>query len=432
MKIKTHFTTLHITKGLIIAICLSAFIYFDHFLRLNEYILYFINSILALVGLYCLLKSDTKTWFFSGFFMGIFWLWWLGVSFYYYGHSFLILPSIVLLGLLYGVLFALASFLATKVAQFIEQHFPLILQEYTIYFLKAFMLFLLNFIEPFGFNWFKLQLLFINTIFGIHLWQFGVILFLLALTLTLNKKYLLLLTLLLIDLKNPKILSPKTLQDIELVSTNIDVRQKWKRKNQKLYSKLVLWHIKDATKHNKKLIIFPESILPYFLNLDMQMVQNLQEFSKKITIVVGALYYKKANDYLNTAYIFQNGSYKIANKVVLVPFGEANPLPKWFGKWINKLFFDGSVDYHGAKEFTYINALNKRYKIAICYEGTSKKTYEDNPKFLIVISNNGWFKGSIEPALQKLLMKYFVKLHGTFIYHAINGSPSFIIMPYKD
>ena len=121
----------------------------------------------------------------------------------------------------------------------------------------------------------------------------------------------------------------------------------------------------------------------------------------------------------------------VANKVVLVPFGEANPLPDFMSKIVNKIFFDGAVDYGADSNFTYINALDKRYKIAICYEGTSAKTYEDKPRFLIVLSNNGWFVPSIEPTLQQLLMKYYSKLNNTTIYHSINGSPSYIIMPFE-
>ncbi len=38
-----------------------------------------------------------------------------------------------------------------------------------------------------------------------------------------------------------------------------------------------------------------------------------------------------------------------------------------------------------------------KYRNAICYEGTSEKLYRDNPKNMILISNNGWVVPSVEP-----------------------------------
>jgi apolipoprotein N-acyltransferase len=46
---------------------------------------------------------------------------------------------------------------------------------------------------------------------------------------------------------------------------------------------------------------------------------------------------------------------------------------------------------------------------------------------MIVLSNNGWFTPSIEPALQRLLLQYYARKYGTTIYHAVNMAPSYII-----
>ncbi|NPA27741.1 MAG: hypothetical protein GXN91_01650 [Epsilonproteobacteria bacterium] len=233
-----------------------------------------------------------------------------------------------------------------------------------------------------------------------------------------------------IDLNKPQVFTPKSLRDIELLSTNVDIRNKWKPQNQALYTNRALLEIDKAISNHKKLIIFPESYLPYFLNLEKHYLDQFLERSKDITIIIGSLYYKGRNNHRNSAYIIKDKEYKVANKVVLVPFGEANPLPDFLSRAVNKMFFRGAVDYTADKNFTYIEALDKRYKIAICYEGTSSKAYEDNPNFLITISNNGWFIPSTEPTLQQLIMKYYSKLHNTTIYHSINGSASYIIMPF--
>jgi apolipoprotein N-acyltransferase len=432
MKIKKYFTTNHIIEGLFIAICLSSFIYIEHFGLLNGYILQATNTILALFGLYRIIKADTPTWFFAGFFIGIGWFWWMGVSFNYYNLAYLVMPVIILIGLIVGAIFLFSGYLASFISQKIEDRFPLIDKRFTVYILRAFTLLIPSFFELFGFNWLKLQLLFIDSFLGVQMWQYIALLLILALYATSKKSILLLLLIVSIDFKKPKIYTPKSLKDIELVSTYIDVKQKWLPQNREKYTNLALKKIDNAIAHGKKLIILPESLLPYFLNLERPYLDKFLERSKDIVIVVGSLYFKSANNYRNSAYIIKDGNYSVANKVVLVPFGEANPLPNFLAKWVNKIFFDGAVDYKADSTFSYIKALDKEYKVAICYEGTSAKTYEDNPPFLIVISNNGWFKPSIEPTLQKLLMKYFSKLHNTAIYHSINGSKSYIVMPFNE
>ncbi len=432
MKIGKYFTTNNIIGGFFIAFLLSAFLYIEHFELLRGYSKLITNSIFGLIGFYLLLQARAPVWFFSGFFLSISWLWWLAVSFYYYKMEYLIPIVVVAIGVVYGLLFLGLRLLVKKIAKAIECKFYALFPSKTTPFLNIFALLAINQFEPFGFNWFKLQLVFVESLFDIHFWSFTLTLFTLALFILLRRYWILLLLLLAIDLKHPTVLNAKLLRDIDLVNTHISIKEKWKSENQALYTQMVLKRVDRAITHNKKLIIFPESLLPYFLNDNNRALQELLERSKKITIVTGALYNKAAGDYRNSAYIFRDGNYTIANKVVLVPFGEANPLPQWMGNIVNKIFFDGSIDYKGDKEFTTIKLLNKEFKIAICYEGTSAKTYQDNPKYLIVISNNGWFKPSIEPTEQKLLLKFFSKLHKTTIYHSVNGSPSYVVVPHPE
>ncbi len=432
MKIGKYFTTNNIIEGLFTALLLSAFIYIEHFSWINGYPKLLLNSILALSGLYRLLKASTPVWFFSGFFLAISWLWWMTVSFIYYKMAYLIPLVILIIGLIYGVLFMTLRYLSQKIAEKIESYFYAIYAEKSVYILNVFALLAINSFEPFGFNWLKLQLLFVESLQSIYLWSFLLTLAILSLFATLKRYTILLLLLFTIDLKHSSTLNAKLLRDVELVHTQISIKEKWKPQNQLKYTNLVLKKIDSAIAKKKKLSIFPESVLPYFLNRQEDILKELQKRSKDITIVTGALYDKAFNDYRNSAYIIKDGNYTIANKVVLVPFGEANPLPSWMGSIVNKIFFDGSVDYKGDSNFSYVNILEKKFKVAICYEGTHPRTYKDDPKQLIVLSNNGWFKPSIEPTEQKLLLKFYSKLHKTTIYHSVNDSDSYVVLPHPE
>ena len=98
------------------------------------------------------------------------------------------------------------------------------------------------------------------------------------------------------------------------------------------------------------MIIFPESAFALYLNRKPNMLYSLKELSRDITIVVGSLRYDRKAIY-NSTYIFQKANLFIADKVVLVPFGERVPLPKFMTDIINDIFFDGAVDYAVADSF---------------------------------------------------------------------------------
>ena len=103
-------------------------------------------------------------------------------------------------------------------------------------------------------------------------------------------------------------------------------------------------------------------------------------------------------------------------------------MPDFLSHWVNKIFYDDAVDYTADKHVTDYTIDGITYRNAICFEATSEKLYEGNPKQMIVLSNNGWFTPSTEPTLQKLLLQYYSRKYGTTIYHAVNMSPSYIIM----
>jgi len=117
----------------------------------------------------------------------------------------------------------------------------------------------------------------------------------------------------------------------------------------------------------------------------------------------------------------------VANKVILVPFGENNPLPDWLGDLVNDIFYDGAVDYEASSVITDYKIDDTIYRNAICYEACSEALYRGEPKEMIVLSNNGWFTPSIQATQQRLLLEYYSRKYGTKIYHSVNKSASYII-----
>jgi len=228
---------------------------------------------------------------------------------------------------------------------------------------------------------------------------------------------------------------PNMNHNIALVTTHTSVHDKWNTTLHKKQFDALFKQIDHAIDAHKTLVVLPESVFPIFLNRNKILLQKLQEKAKHISIVTGGLYWDGKTP-RNTAYIFTDGQVSIANKVLLVPFGESNPLPDFLSDWVNKVFYDGAIDYQASDKVTDYKIDGITYRNAICFEATSEKLYEKDkeghhPKNMIVLSNNGWFHPSIEDSLQKLLLLYYNKKYGTTIYHSVNMSKSYIVQNGK-
>ena len=411
IKIRRYFSTLELTKGFFIALLSSAFIYLDHWGFTSP----LINTILGILALYLLLQENQKVWFTTGFFIGFFWFWWIALSLKHYGHMWAIPAEILLISLIYGVLFWIFAWSAEKLSS--KLYFPSV-------FFKALALLLCSYLHPFGFDWFKPELLFIESYLGIQKWQFALIL--LASVLSIWRRQLAYLLIIVFAYQPPLTATNLPSSDIKLVTTHTSVQDKWNETLHPEQFEHLFKEVDQAIKEGKRLVILPESVFPLFLNRSEALIEKLKERAKHISIVTGGLYWDGRTP-RNSTYIFTDNKITVANKVILVPFGESNPLPDFLSNWVNRVFYDGAVDYVASEDVTDYKIDDKIFRNAICFEATSERLYEGKPENMIVLSNNGWFTPSIEPTLQKLLLQYYSKKYGTTIYHAVNMSDSYVV-----
>ncbi|MBU0631180.1 apolipoprotein N-acyltransferase [bacterium] len=383
----------------------SAFIYLEHFSLTCK----LCNSLFALIAIASLLYSSKRVILLSGFFIGLFWFYWIGFSFKYYGLPTWFEPLVAFgFGIIYMLFFGTLA-LTKRVC------------------IRAIIFFGLSFIEPFGFNWMKIELLFVNSYFGIS--KLDLALILTALTLPIffkgRVKYLpLLLLVAALSFSHQKLKLPSL--KIDLVATNLNQDEKWDERNLQNIINMNLSYIDDAIDQKYDVVVLPESAFPLYLNHASKLLSYLSEKSKEISIITGAVISEKGKHF-NVTYHFEDGNYTIAKKMVLVPFGEYVPLPKFAQKWVSDTFFGGASDFSVASEPTDFEIKGMKFRNAICYEATKDELYFSNPKYIIAISNNAWFLPSIEPTLQKLLLKYYSKKYGTIIFHAANRAGTNII-----
>ena len=372
-------------------------------------------TFLLLLGFF-LFFYKKHSFFQTGFFIGIFWFYWIGLSFRYYNFTWMIPIIILLIGIAYGTIFwGLNKFF--NLFKFSFLNLPI-----ATYLWILFLTFGFDYISPFTFDWLKPEVLFVNSFFGVD--KINMLLVFSAIILyQIDKKFLLLLIIPLF-INNSKPTSKPKLK-IFLASTNIPQNLKWKKSYIPYEIENNFNIINKAIKKNYNVVVLPESVFPMFLNLYPNLMQKLITLSKKITIITGGLHYKNKK-YFNATYIFENRKVTILDKHLLVPFGEYIPLP-FFEKEINHLFFGDGSDYQTSKHFGTFHIKNYKFINAICYETTAKSLYKLKPHYIIGISNLAWFKPSVIPSIQEMLIKVYSKKYKKIVYHSINGFRSYII-----
>ncbi len=395
---------LDILTAIATALIFSAFLYLEHF----GITIKFINTIFGITGLALLLYISKRAVLISGFFIGLLWFYWIGYSFEYNGVGFLTPVVTLSFALIFMLFFGVLS-ITNKVI------------------IRAVLLFILSFVEPLDFNWMQIELLFVDSYIGLFKYQLAIVLLALSLPHYLNKPYKytpLLLILLALNYTTP--LQKESSLKIKLVQTDIAQDKKWTREELMPTIRLIYSEINNAIKDGYDIVVFPESVFPIFMNQSPLIIEHLLELSKEITIIAGSLLYEDDKNY-NVTYMFNDGEYEVAKKLVLVPFGEYIPLPKFAQKIINDTFFAGASDFKTATKPTDFIINGTKFRNAICYEATCQELYEGEVDFVIASSNNAWFHPSIEPTLQKLLMRYYARKNGVTIYHSANWSGTGII-----
>lgn len=422
----------NIAIALLYALIFSAPIYLNIFTYLSidaeskqitAYLPY-ANTIFALLAVASALSVDKKYRFFFGFFVGILWFYWTNLSFRFTPSPYLMWVCIVGVALIYAFVFYFLLFFNNKIWRIIT-------------------LSLIGLVPVLGFDWLVVECLFSFSILRVDKISFIFILSCVALCLTLHKKrhrfaYLTLLPLIFaIDFSSAKAEIPK---DIFISEMNVNQNAKWVELDRNIEKNFRL--IDEAIAQGAKMIILPETAFPLRINQKGReyLMETLLKLSEQIIIVTGAQRgeYEFIDDEFfkilatfNSTFVFEQGSFSYADKIFLAPFGEYAPLPSVFAGIIKKIFhIDITRGFDKSGNAT--NDLHTGlfdFRAAICYEATTRKAFDGNPKIMIAISNSAWFAPSIEPILQMMLMKYYARLHKTLIIQSANGSKSLIITP---
>ena len=414
---KKNFNTNLVINSLIIAFFLSTPIYL--YSLSENFLIQLANFILIFIGFY-LFFNKKFSFFFTGFFIGIFWFWWISLSFRYYNLSYLIPFVILIIGTGYGLIFWGLNKIF-NIFKFTIFHLPL-----SNYLWALFIVFGFDYINPFTFDWLKPEVLIATTFLKptkLILACFILIVILIKIEKNIKKIPIYFIILIGLNLNHHSIKMPNL--KIDLITTYVPQNKKWDKNYIPIEIENNFKYIQNSIKKSYDVVVLPESAFPLFLNMYPDLIEKLKNLSKKITIITGALHYKNKKFY-NSTYIFENGKVTIIDKHILVPFGEYIPFPI-FQQEINKIFFNGASDYQTSKKFGIFKIKNYKFINAICYEATIKNLYKLKPKYIIALSNIAWFMPSIAPIIQKLLIKTYATQYKKIVFHSLNGYKSYII-----
>ncbi|BCD45509.1 apolipoprotein N-acyltransferase [Helicobacter suis] len=372
-----------------------------------------LETFLAPLSMLACLLVKAKQRVFFGFCVGLGLFYWCALSFRYNDYPFFMPLIIILVALCYAGVFYLVLY-----------------QQFLFY--RVVTLWLTSYIHPFGFDWLVPDAFFAYSLFKVDKLHFLMILIALALYVYKNPLvkpfYMKSLAslILLFCLEYPHTSAP--LKGIKPIRTHVNQENKWQHPIFENHIHYNLEQIQQAIKEHQKIVILPETAFSIALN-QSNLLHTLIQLGQQITIITGALY-KENHTIYNSTYIFHDNTYNYAHKVILAPFGETMPFPKFIADYLDRFFFGSEVFSLGsAPNFTDFNLNGFAFRPLVCYEGTSQRAYTNSPPHLIVVSNNAWFVPSIEPFLQRMLLKYYARRFSKTIIHSVNKSPAYILSP---
>ncbi len=238
----------------------------------------------------------------------------------------------------------------------------------------------------------------------------------------------------------------KFLKDIELVlvQPNISQRDKvdLKKRPSALLKTIELTETLpelDKNKFTQRLIIWPETAIPFALNRSPTILKRLDEMlAEGSTLISGAFHVenreqlKNKNNYqvYNSLFVVNHrGEVEtIYDKHHLVPFGEYLPFPQLF-RWLGlKAIADERGGFKIGPEPAPLKLKNApSFLPSICYEAIfplPADTAQKGAKWLLNISNDGWFGQTVGPYQHLHQVRLRALETGLPMIRSVNGGVS--------
>lgn len=159
----------------------------------------------------------------------------------------------------------------------------------------------------------------------------------------------------------------------------------------------------SASTQRPRLIVWPETAVPFYFERDVSLTEELFAFQKKLDacLLLGVITVKDENRLANSAVLMdKTGTTRyVYDKIHLVPFGEYVPLKRILF-FVNRLT-QGIGEYVSGDSYTRAVTPFGEFGTLICYEiifpGLVRKFYKDGGDYIVTITNDAWFGNTAGP-----------------------------------
>jgi apolipoprotein N-acyltransferase len=186
---------------------------------------------------------------------------------------------------------------------------------------------------------------------------------------------------------------------VALLQGNIEQDLKFRPES---YAKILATYVRLAESTSAKLIVFPETSIPRFLDrIEPDFLERLESVAKRNggDLLLGVPYRRKSDEYFNSVISLGSSPRQAYHKSHLVPFGEF--IPPGFG-WVLEVLQIPLSDFsRGGHDQAPIAAAGQRIALNVCYEdafGDEIARRVRDATLLVNVSNVAWFGDSLAPA----------------------------------
>ena len=181
-----------------------------------------------------------------------------------------------------------------------------------------------------------------------------------------------------------------------------------------------------------ELYIFPEAVffddINFYPNLKRQFLEEVKD--NGIPVVIGGIRRENGKNY-NSALFVKGDRIDSYAKMKLTPFAEILPFPKFLRRFS---FLRLLGYYEPGKEHKVFEINGSRFSVQICFESffpeVSRNFTKNGAQFLVVITNDGWFKYSAA------LIQHFSKAvfraveNGRYVIQVANTGITGVVDPH--
>ena len=182
------------------------------------------------------------------------------------------------------------------------------------------------------------------------------------------------------------------------------------------------------TKRPTDITIFPETITPYTLERNSNLLSEIIKSSDNQQIIVSGFFTQSKADIYNSMVVFSE-DIKMYNKRKLVPFGEYTPWYDSLIKLSQSLKIPLSNISHGINHQDEILVNGLKIIPVICFESTFPNLIESSNRneIIINISNDSWFGDSLAPHQHLQITQVRALEFNRYILRATNTGISAVI-----